>query len=451
MGNRHWHTAREDKRIGANPGRRALSAALCGVGDTVMPSMNHCLRAAFARAARYLALFAVAGCLSMSARAVTAGDYGFDAENTPPSTVDIAEADRSLQLLLAQAPTEPGDADGGDWDTALPPTDRFDWLQTTSGEWLKGELKAMYSGSVEFDSKKFKLRTLKMVDVARYLGRGRKRISIETLAGQRTVDGVVTIDRRRVVVVSDKVTETFDRSLLISITPAASTESDNWSGKIGFGFNFSRGNTDQTDIIGDLFIRRRTPENRLLINYMGQTSAVDDTETVNNHRVNLLFDVYPERGFFWRPIFLEYYHDPFQNIEHRATLGFGAGYHLLDTPGLTWNISGGPAYRVIRYDSVQVGDDDEVDTPALVAGTFIDMELTSTVDFTTLYNVSIVNRESGTYTHHVRAAFSIELTSIIDFDVALVWDRTRDPQPRSDGSVPEQDDLQWLLLLGIDF
>jgi hypothetical protein len=178
---------------------------------------------------------------------------------------------------------------------------------------------------------------------------------------------------------------------------------------------------------------------------------VNDSQTVNNHRLNLLYDVYTERGYFWRPLFLEYYHDPFQNIAHRATIGFGAGYHLLDKPGITWNVSGGPAYRVIRYDSVQVGEEEEADTPALVAGTFFDTALTNTVDFRTLYNFSIVNRESGTYTHHARATFSIELTSIVDLDVALVWDRTRDPQPKADGSVPDQDDIQWLLTLGIEF
>ena len=414
-----------------------------------MPLINHCLRVAFATTSRYSALVVVVGCLSMGARAAAVVDDRLDAENTPASAAHIVAADRSPPFLLAQASAQPDT--GTNWDSALPPTDKFDWLQTTSGEWLKGELKALYSGSLEFDSKKFKLRTLKMTDVARYLGHGSKRISIQTPTGNRTIDGVVTIDRQRVMVVSDKGEENFDRSRLISITPSASAESDNWSGKISIGLNYTRGNTDQTDKIGNLLIRRRTPENRLLINYLGQESKVNDFQTVNNHRLNLLYDVYPERGFFWRPLFLEYYHDPFQNIGHRATIGFGAGYHLLDKPGITWNVSGGPAYRVIRYDSVQDGEDDEVDTPTLVAATFFDTALTNTIDFKTLYNLSIVNRESGTYTHHARATFSIELTSIVDLDVALVWDRTRDPQPRADGSVPDQDDLQWLLTLGIDF
>ena len=426
----------------------------CRVDDAVMPLINSCLQTAFATASRYIALIVVVGCLSTAAQAAAVVDSRLDDEKSPTSTADMVAADRSppdrsSRILLAQASAQPDS--GTNWNSALPPTDKYDWLQTTSGEWLKGELKVLYSGSLEFDSKKFKLRTLKMKDVAQYLGHGSKRVSIQTPTGNRIIDGVVSIDRLRVMVVSDQGEESFDRSQLISITPGASAESDNWSGKISLGLNYTRGNTDQTDKIGSLLIRRRTPGNRLLINYMGQESDVNNFQTVNNHRLNLLYDVYPERGFFWRPLYLEYYHDPFQNIDHRATISIGAGYHLLDKPGITWNVSGGPAYQATRYDSVQDGEEDQADTPALVAGTFFDTALTNTVDFKTLYNVTILNRESGTYTHHARATFEIELTSIFDLDFELVWDRTRDPQPRADGSIPDQDDIQWLLTLGIEF
>ena len=77
--------------------------------------------------------------------------------------------------------------------------------------------------------------------------------------------------------------------------------------------------------------------------------------------------------------------------------------------------------------------------------------VTNTIDFSTLYNFSIVNQESGSYTHYVEATFSIELTSNLDFDTSLAWNRTRDPQPRSDGSVPDQDDYQWMTTLGLEF
>ncbi len=33
--------------------------------------------------------------------------------------------------------------------SALP--EKFDWIQLTSGEWLKGDLKALYEDTLEFD------------------------------------------------------------------------------------------------------------------------------------------------------------------------------------------------------------------------------------------------------------------------------------------------------------
>ena len=39
-----------------------------------------------------------------------------------------------------------------DWQPPPPMPDAFDWIQLTSGEWLKGELIALYDGSLEFDS-----------------------------------------------------------------------------------------------------------------------------------------------------------------------------------------------------------------------------------------------------------------------------------------------------------
>jgi len=359
----------------------------------------------------------------------------------------------SALLLIVCCMTAAGvraqSAKTGDWESALPSAVRYDWVQTTSGEWLKGELKAMYSQSLEFDSKEFNLQTLDWDDVAQFLGHGTMRVSIDTPTGYRTLNGVVKIDREWVSIASNGRVERYARNLLISITPGAFKETDNWSGRIGIGLNYSRGNTDQTDRIGSLLLSRRTPENRLIVNYFGNFSETNDKETVNNQRLNAVFDTYPDRQYFWRPLFLELYRDPFQNIDLRSTFGVGAGYHLIDKPDTTWNISGGPAYRLIRYDSVQSEDDDEASTPALVLSTFFDKKLSNEVDFKTLYNASIVNQESGTYTHYVKATFKIDLTSILDFDISLVWDRTRDPQPRSDGSLPDQDDYQWLLTLGV--
>lgn len=351
-------------------------------------------------------------------------------------------------VWLAQASS--GSTSSSLWETAVPPTDKWDWIKTTSGEWLKGELKVMYDGGLEFDSDEFDLQSLDWDDVAEVHATGEKRISIDTPSGPEIYVGKLTVSGDKVVIETAEGRREFPRSRLISITPGAESEWDNWSAKISLGVNFTRGNSEQTDFTMKLNVKRRTPDNRYVLDYLGNLSENAQSKTVNNHRLNTFFDMFVAKEYFFRPVFFEYYRDPFQNIDFRTTLGVGAGYHIIDSPDTTWDVSGGPAYRWTRYESVAPGESDEVSTPALVFGTYYDTTLTKTVDFDVSYNASIVNEESGTYTHHAIATFEIELTDVLDFDVSFVWDRTENPQTRSDGTTPKQDDFQLLLTLGVD-
>ena len=401
---------------------------------------------------RYFCLFLIAYCLPYAgARAQVAEFTDLDlavSDVFPAAHTELAFAADPQALLLAQASTDSAAREA--WESALPPADKFDWVQTTSGEWLKGEFKVLYSGSLEFDSDEFGLLTLDWDDVAQFRGQGTERVRLDSPEGPIRIDGVVTVTKDKVFIATDGETSEYDRHLLIAITPGATTEWDNWTIKLSLGLNFSRGNTDQTDFTSKINIRRRTPENRFVIDYLGNLSVAGNIQTVNNHRLNTFFDIFATREYFWRPVFAEYYRDPFQNIDYRATIGAGGGYHIIDTPDTNFDVSGGPGFRATRYVSVQPGDSQKVTTPALVAGIFYDTALTKTLDFNARYNLSIVNQESGTYTHHAIATFEIELTSLLDFDVSFVWDRTQDPQVRADGSTPKQDDFQLLLTLGVD-
>lgn len=366
----------------------------------------------------------------------------------PVDRSDLGFTEDPQAVLLAQASGE--STPEGVWQTAIPPTDAFDWVQTTSGEWLKGELKVMYSENLEFDSDEFGIQNIDWEDVAQFRGHGEKRISIEGAAGPETYIGELIVTEETVIIDTAEGRKEFPRSKLLAMTKGARTEWENWSAKISFGLNFSRGNSEQTDYTAKIYISRRTPENRFVIDYLGNVRENAETRTVNNHLLSTFFDMFVAKQYFFRPVFGEYFRDPFQNIDYRGTLGIGGGYHIIDTPKTTWDVAGGPAFRVTRYVSVQPGDSQEVTTPGLVVGTFYDTTLTKTVDFTGQYNMAIVNEESGTYTHHAIATFEIELTDLLDFDVSFVWDRTQDPQVRADGTTPKKDDFQLLLTLGID-
>ena len=52
--------------------------------------------------------------------------------------------------------------------SALP--EKFDWIQLTSGEWLKGDLKVLYDKKLEFDSDELDLLELDWEDVKQIRG-----------------------------------------------------------------------------------------------------------------------------------------------------------------------------------------------------------------------------------------------------------------------------------------
>ena len=48
-------------------------------------------------------------------------------------------------------------------------------------------------------------------------------------------------------------------------------------------------------------------------------------------------------------------------------------------------------------------------------------------------------------------SFETEWTSILDFDLTFVWDRTEKPRKDDLGNIPEQDDFRMVVGLGIEF
>jgi hypothetical protein len=144
------------------------------------------------------------------------------------------------------------------WEPQPPMPNGFDWIQMTSEEWLKGELIAMYDGSLEFDSDEFDLQTVDWDDVKEVRTRGTMQIAFED--GTIAV-GQLMIDRETVRVLGDEEQE-FDRSGVLSITAGAPKEINFWSMKASIGANLREGNTEQIETTAKVNLIRRTPKNR---------------------------------------------------------------------------------------------------------------------------------------------------------------------------------------------
>lgn len=333
----------------------------------------------------------------------------------------------------------------------LPAAKEFDWVQLTSGEWLKGEIKSMYNDSLEFDSDKLDMQTIDWKDV-KYLKSYRpSSINIE---GYEPETGNLQISEDKVTITNGEKVQEFKRSDLVSLAPSGDRERDLWAMKFTLGLNVRSGNTDQLDYNSKFNAARRTASSRFSLDYIGNISKTGDSEgnlveTINNNRINASTSMYATRQFYYTPLFIEYYRDPFLNLDKRVTAGIGAGYTLYDTAGFEWNVNGGPAYVGTKFISVQPGEEQTVKAGALVFGTDLDYDITNTVEFIFNYRIQAAKQEAGGYTHHMIGTFETEIIGSLDFDISLIWDRISEPATDADGNTPTPDDYR--LTVGVSY
>ena len=341
------------------------------------------------------------------------------------------------------------------WDNFVPPPDdKFDWIQLTSGEWLKGELKVLYNYQVEFDSDELGLLTFDLEDVKQIRTHKPQSIRVEDAGlsdGPITVEGIVTVIDDKVIMTVGDETREFERNQLVSIAQADKKESDLWSGSITLGVNIREGNTETADANLRANAKRRTASSRLVLDYVGNYSEADRIETSNNHRLSGYRDSFISKKYFWRQVVAEYYRDQFKNIDDQFSLVTSLGYHIIHTAKTEWDISAGLGASYTKFISVEPGQSIENTSPALGAGTMYDTELSSWMDFLVDYSFQIVEKEAGSYTHHFITTLSTDLTGDIDLDISFVWDRIQDPQPKSVDTAPKKDDSQLIIGFSYDY
>jgi len=354
----------------------------------------------------------------------------------------------TVLVVLAFA-VSPALAENGQksWQPPPPMPDDFDWIQLNSGEWLKGEIIALYDDKLEFDSDELDLLTLDWEDVKEVRSAGTMQVG---LLENGVATGQLLVDADGVRVMGDD-DQVFERSEVLTLTAGAPKEINYWSGKVTIGANAREGNSEQVEFSSKADFQRRTPANRVSFDYLGNFNRTEGTVTTDNQRVAAGWNRYISRRFFWSPAYGEFYADPIINIDSRWTIGMGVGYELIDSSKIDLEVSGGAAYQKTQFDDVLEGEPNSADTPAFIIGTTYDHELSKAIDFLFDYRLMIVNEESGSYTHHLVTGLEFELTRLLDFDITFVWDRIEDPRESSDGAFPEQDDFRLTFGLGFDF
>ena len=360
-----------------------------------------------------------------------------DVEPLAPAGVEAVDVDRALD----GSPTPDGD---GSWRPPDPPDDKYDWVQLTSGEWLKGEILRMRDDDLEFDSDKLDELTIDWDDIAQIrASRPQQWVNVD----HTVLVGRAVVDRKEVRVWTEDGVKSFPSEDLLSVVPAAERLRDRWDSKISLGVSVNQGNTDQADFSGFGHLRRATALTRFLISYNGAISVVGDQKTTNNHRATARFDIWLTDRLFLTPAMVDAYHDEFQNIGLRLTPGATVGYRIADMKNFVWEVDlGGGAQHTRPVSS----DADAKTIGATLTGTRVDWDITDDIEWEFTYRFQLGIPGVDERTHHTFTTLSFEITDHIDFDLSLTWDRTSKPPPLADGTTPESDDVRFSVGLGFD-
>ncbi len=334
------------------------------------------------------------------------------------------------------------------WEDLSPRADKYDWVQTNSGEWFKGEIISLYREDLEFDSDEIGIYIFDFDDVKQIKSYNVIAVNVDNTA---IFQGIIRYKDNKITIIQGDQKYTFSRDEIVSMAPEGGDEFSKWSGKISFGIDMKKGNTDQLDYSAKANLKRITSQSRLTLDYLGRYSEKDGAQTMSDNRLNEKYDVFLRDNFFWTPLFSELYQDKFTNIELQLTLGAGIGYTLFDTRDLYWDVSGGPAFVKTKFYSVEADGSRQTKSAALELSTLFEYDITKDIDFNYDYKLTLSNSDAGTYKHHMVATLENEITDWLDFDITYVWDYLLDPEVDSNGVMPKRSDHQIMVGFGVDF
>jgi len=335
-----------------------------------------------------------------------------------------------------------------DWRPPAPNPADHDWIQLTSGEWLKGDIVQMREETLDFDSDKLEDLSFDWEDIAAIRS---PRLYTYVFTDRTSLTGAAVVANDKVVVAVDGEEQIRERADLMSIIPDLSRKLKRWDGKTSIGFTFRKGNTDQQDFTGQGFLRRQGKLSRARFDYNGSLGVSDGEETSNNHRGFLKLDIFVSPRFYVTPAAIEVFHDALQNIQVRLTPSSGVGYHALKRKKISLDVELAGGYQIVWYSSVDPGEDDQQDRGVVVPTLRLESEPLRWLDLDALYTAQVSGENARNTTQHGELTFSVELTNVFDLDVSWIWDHVENPSPNEDGTIPKKDDLKLTLGIGIDF
>lgn len=345
-----------------------------------------------------------------------------------------------LLLSLAHAAEVPE-------DLSTPPelADADGWVQLSSGEWLYGELLRMRNRDFSFDSDKMNKQVVdwKDVDVI-YVSRSMEwmledrseLVGPGVLTGDtlqvRTADGVVSVPRGEVA----------------GIVPGGRRELSHWGLHMDAAFGGWWGNTDQLTLNGFNRLYREDAVRIWNLGYEFALARNDGEATVNRHRLFSNFNLFINGGFFIIPYAADAYHDPFQNIRIRTTLGSGVGWRDFASNDFEYFANGSVLYQYLD----PFGNEDNSDPHGFgtqFEGGYI-WDITGDVTWELSWATTVIWTRLGDTSHRGRMVWDIDITDAFSVFAAATYWRVEEPRTNPDGTTPRSDDVEVAMGFALD-
>ena len=356
---------------------------------------------------------------------------------TVEKTLPVVEVERAIRATTQQV-------EAGEPNIKIRFGDTADWVHTTTGEWIRGDVDWMRNDIMEFDSEEFGPLELHMRDVAEVHA---PQVSTYVFDDRTSLVGRGLVTNDRVIVETEEGVQGRPRDTLWAIVEGGARELDYWSTRLNLGLSANRGNSDQVEFNLGWSLTREDRRTLTELDYGLNLGRADGEQNVSRHIVLFVNQVWVSERFFVQPVTGQLLSDKFQDTTFRAQPAVGAGVRFLDTPRAWWHISTGIGYQYLKLFEPFPGVPDPQHDGLVRFATRARFDITGDVYLLINWVTNLTFTTIGNTNHTGIAAFLLEVTNIFDFEASFLYLRTEEPPPRANGTFPAKNDYR--LVLGV--
>ena len=318
--------------------------------------------------------------------------------------------------------------------------DEKDWVRLASGEWLRGNIERMRDGSMEFNSDEIKLITYDWKKVKELHS---PRANTYNFTDGTDLVGPAMINEEFVVVQTVDGMVTRPRVELQAIIEHMRRERNYWSTVLRLGLTANAGNTENLTFNAFWQLVREDTLTRAAITYDGTFGTASRAEVANRHLAGGDVDIFVHPIIYVKALTGQLLYDKFQNIRLRATPATGVGFHLITTYVVNWDLEFAPlGYQYLSLLDPAAAVENPQNDAYMMFRMFADIDFTDDIQLLLDWRTNLVYTTIGNTNHVGSLDFTVRVTTLLHLNTSFLYLRTEQPFPRSDGTIPKQNDYQ---------